>query len=373
MKLLKHSSNEARGMSAEVVENTMVLQEKSENGRKTKGSRLISLDALRGLSIVIMLLVNNFGPARLTPLQFQHAAWGEGIHLADLAFPWFLLCAGIAIPFSVASSKKKSVPWWKYELKVFRRILILLALGALLDCVGDKRLELFSIGVLQTIALAYAVGALLYDLAIHRRLLLAFFMLAAYWAAIKFIVVPGVGAGVFEESRNLILHLNSTYLGQAGLWNVTRLIPTSALVLIGTAIGDVMQQRGDGDRMRTLRWLAGAGAVLVIAGYLWSFSLPFNKPIWTPSYILLSAGTGTLVLAAFYAVIDIRGWKRWAMPLVVFGSNAILAYVAPILFKELVLVNLDIYVMGWLGVIPFTLFWWLVMWILYKKKLFLRA
>lgn len=349
----------------------MTELEKSKRGRSSV-DRLISLDAIRGLSILLMLLVNNFGPSWKTPTQFQHASWGEGIHLADLAFPWFLLCAGVAIPFSVAASKKKHTPWWQYEIKVVRRIFILLVLGGILDSIGDHRFEPFSIGVLQTIALAYAVGALLYDLAIHKRLIIAFAMLIAYWAAIKFIPIPGVGPGAFEENRNLILHLNRTYLGQAGLWNVTRLIPTSALVLIGTAVGDVLQ-RTNIDKRHTLRWLAIAGALLGIGGYIWSFSLPYNKPIWTPSYILLSAGTATLALAFFYATIDMWGWKRWAQPLVIFGSNAILAYVVPILFKELVLSNLHIYVMGWKGVIPYTLFWWLILWILYQKKLFLRA
>jgi predicted acyltransferase len=335
-------------------------------------SRLLSLDALRGLSIIIMLLVNNFGPSWLTPTQLRHAGW-TGIHLADMAFPWFLFCVGVAIPFSVESAGRKGVVSWRYDLRALRRVLILIALGALLDITGDyPKVTFFSVGVLQTIALSYAVGVLLHDLSSHRRLLVATLFLAGYWAAIKFLPVPGMGVGAFEEKRNFILHLNRTYLGQVGLWNLSRVVPTSALVLIATAIGDMMR-RSDWDRVRKATWLMISGALLVSSGFIWSLSLPFSKWAWTPSYVLLSAGTACLVLGVLDWMIDIAGWRRWASPLIVFGSNAILAYVLPVLSKPALYYGLHIRIEGWAGVLPFILFWWLVMWVLYKKRWFLKV
>jgi predicted acyltransferase len=283
-----------------------------------------------------------------------------------------LFCVGIAIPFSVASFRRKNQSIWKYDLRVFRRVLILLALGAILDSVGDHRLIFFSIGILQTIAIAYAISALLYDLPIYRRLIFAAAGLICYWAAIKYLPIPGAATGAFSENQNFIIHLNRTYLGQVGLWGLPRIIPTTALTLIGTAIGDLIRDPVLSGHSKT-KWLLISGSSLVIAGSLWALSVPFNKPIWTPSYILFSAGTGTLVLGFFYEILDLRGWCAWAFPLIVFGSNAILAYVLPILVKGLILIPLHLSINGWFRVGLFILFWWVVFWILYRKKFFLRV
>jgi len=318
-----------------------------------------------------MLLVNSLFSWSDAPTQLRHAGW-NGMHLADMAFPWFLLCVGVAVPLSAASAARRGVDNRVYALRIARRVLILLALGALLDTVGDGRLTLFSVGVLQTIALAYAVGVLLYGLRPNARLIVAAALLLAYWAAIRFIPAPGMEAGSFEGDRNLILHLNRNYLGQLGLWNVTRLIPTSALVLIGTAIGD-MVGRVDLDKLRKGIRLIKFGLAMVVLGYLWSLDLPFNKWMWTPAYILFSAGTGALALGIFDLVIDVAGFRAWAFPLIVFGSNAILAYVLPIISKSLILKPLHIFIHGWVGVIPFIVFWWLALWLLYRCKLFLRV
>lgn len=341
------------------------------NCRRQSRTRFIALDALRGLAIVLMLLVNNFGVADETPKPLRHAGWEGGVHLADLAFPWFLFCVGVALPFSFASFKRSNQPAWKYDLKVLKRTLILIAIGAVLDSSSDHQIELFSIGVLQTIAIAYMISAFLYELPAHRRLGMAGIFLVIYWAAIKFVPVPGVGAGAFSENQNFIIHLNRTYLGQVGLWNLPRLIPTTALVLIGTAIGDLVRKK-EVESLRKAGYLTVIGMVLMVGGYLWNINLPYNKPIWTPSYILLSAGTGAFLLGIFSMIIDTGGWQSWTYPLVVFGSNAILIYVLPIIVKALVLSPLGIYVGGWLRVVPFVLFWWLVSWALYREKIFVK-
>ncbi len=335
------------------------------------GARLLSLDAFRGAAIFVMLLVNNFGPSERTPVQLRHAAF-EGVHIADLAFPWFLLCVGVAIPFSSASFERKGLPWWRYDLRVIRRTVILLALGAMLESFGYRHLDLFTVGVLQMIAISYLVGALLYEVSLPRRMAVAFAMLVAYWAAIKFIPIPGVGAGVFRPDQNLILHLNREYLGYVSLWNLPQVVSTTALVLIGTGVGDMLIRK-DMDSRQKARLLVWIGVALVAVGLIWSQSLLINKRFWTPSYTLVSAGTGCLVLSAFSYLVDINVRHAWAFPFVVFGSNAILAYVGPILFKSLVLFPLDVSIHGWFRVLAFTMLWWLVLLALYRRKLFLRV
>lgn len=340
------------------------------SGERTPPTRLLSLDAFRGLSIVLMLLVNNFGSQ--APTQLRHHHWGEMIHLADLAFPWFLLCVGIAVPFSVASFRKKGLPEWQLDIRILRRTLLLILIGAVLDSTENRGFALFSIGVLQTIALAYMFAALLYDLPLYRRLAIAVAGLVAYWAAIKYLPIPGIGTGYFEEHKNFIFHLNRTYLGQVGLWNLPRIVPTTALAMIGTAIGDLIRWEKTCCLKKSLTLIA-SGVFLLISGVIWGHSLGFNKWIWTPSFILFSAGTGTMLLGLMHLLIDAQGRQRWAFPLVVFGSNAILAYVAPIIVKSVVLVPLGISVAGWFGVTLFILAWYAVLLMLHHRRVFLRV
>ena len=359
--------------------------------------RLLSLDAFRGLTIAMMLLVNNIAVNTATPLQLQHAAWAQAIHLADLVFPWFLFCVGVAIPFAAASFRRKALPSWRYDLKVLGRTAALLLLGVLLDSSVAKHLT-FSLGVLQIIALAYLIGALLYELPLFRRMLIAGVMLVGYWAAIKFIAFPG-GAGAFGETHNLIFFLNQTLLGgfkmgpfELSLWGLPSVVPTAALVLIGTAVGDLLRHRDMKVLTRCLSLLA-VSLALTGAGILWSYSLLLSKALWTPPYILVCAGTGTLLLGLFYLIMDVRGWKWWAFPLLVLGANAILAYIAPILVKVTVFqvwhvtagVSLEQWSMarlaaqygairgGWIYTLAYMLGWWVILWQLYRRKIFLRV
>jgi predicted acyltransferase len=357
--------------------------------------RLVSLDAFRGLTILGMLLVNNVALDRDTPAQLTHAPWNGGVRLADLVFPWFLLIVGVAIPYAAASEQRKGRPGWRHDLRLAGRAAALFALGCLLESSVARR-PVFALGVLQLIALAYFGGALLYDLPLRRRLSVAGGLLVAHWAAIRFLPVPGAGIGVFTEEQNWISHVNSVYLAPYGLRGLLSVVPTTALVLIGTAAGDLLRS----ERLAPLRRLAvlgGGGLVLVCLGRLWSLSVPFNKPLWTSSYILFAAGWGAVTLGALYAVADVRGWRWWAYPLVVFGSNSIVAYVAPILVKLHFLREWGWRTAGggfltvqdalqqacadrfghigggWVYTLGYILAWWLALFWLYRRRVFLRV
>ena len=357
--------------------------------------RLVSLDAFRGLTIVGMLLVNNTALDSGTPRHLTHAAWNAGVHFADLVFPWFLFIVGVALPYAAASFRKKGLPRRAYVGKVLGRCLTLFLLGCLLTS-SIARQPVLGLDVLQLIGLAYCAGALLYELPPLPRLGVAAALLIGHWAAIRFLPVPGMDPGTFTQEANAIAFLNSNYLQEWGLKGLVSVIPTTALVLIGSGIGDLLRREAL-TPVKRLAALAGAGLVLASVGWLWSLDLPFNKPVWTASYILFSAGLGALALAIFYGVLDVAGWRRSAFPLVVFGSNAIVAYVAPILVKIHVLQEWTLPTLegsrqtlqeallqaaveqfgrntgGWAYTAGYIVTWWLVLLVLYRKQWFLRV
>ncbi len=358
-----------------------------------KPLRLVSLDTFRGVTVFLMLLVNNIALDTATPDHLMHAPWNSGLRLADMVFPWFLFFVGVAIPFSASSFRSKELPAWRYDIKVFSRAATLVLLGCLINCAIEKKL-FFSLGVLQVIGLAYLVGALLYELSARRRILLGGLMLLGYGFLLRFVSAPDVPPGTFEENRNIILHLNQTYLSAFNLEGLLSAVPTAALVLFGSVIGDLV--RRNRDELANIGSILLTGLVALGIGAVWNGVLPYNKPVWTPSYILVAGGLGAIVLAVLYLFVDALGWKKWTYPFVVFGSNPILAYIGPIFIKLLVLqvwvINtskgyiplqqaaLDssvehwgritggwVYTFGYIGV------WWIVLFALHRKRIFLRV
>lgn len=359
------------------------------------GQRLASLDAFRGLAILGMLLVNNVALDTATPRPLTHAPWNGGVYFADLVYPWFLLIVGVAIPYSAAAYRARGLPLWRYDLKIIARAAILVLLGCLLDSSQLKH-PTFDLGVLQQIGLAYLVAAMLAELSTLRRVLIATAFLVGHWAAIRFLPIPGVGSGVFREDVNFIHYVNRLYLQPVSLRGLISVVPMSALVLIGTAVGDGLRREARAPLGKTAALLA-TGIALVGLGWLWNLDLPFNKSVWTASYILYTAGLGTVVLSGLYLLIDATGWRFLGFPLIVFGANAIMAYVAPILVKLDILqewkwrladgslVTLQDALLhscfihagripgGWLYTVAYILFWWLVLLYMYVKRAFWRV
>jgi predicted acyltransferase len=345
-----------------------------------------------------MLLVNNIALSWHTPAEFQHAAWDGGIHFADVVFPWFLLMVGIAIPYAWTSHRRKGWGRGHYLGRALARAAGLFALGCLIDSSIGKRF-IFDLDVLQLIGLAYLVGAAIaMALPTQLRLLVAAIFLLAHWAVIRLVHVPGMVTGTFEPTHNVIAYVNLHFLGRFHLAGLISVVPASALVLIGTALGDVLRRERLAPQKR-LQILVVSGVILTALGWLWSLTLPFNKPVWTGSYIVFNAGLGALVLAVMFALLDVpRGgklpWRGWALPFLVFGSNAIVAYVVPILVKLWILQVADwpgthIHVQpqmlhllvhrwgviggGWAYTLGYIGFWWLVLLVLYRCRIFLRV
>ncbi len=377
----------------------MVIQAKASEvpTPKTASIRLLALDGLRGLTVILMLLVNNVALDAATPDQLTHAPFG-GVNLADLVFPWFLFCMGAAIPYSAASFARQGLPTGARVWRIFTRSAWLFGFGLFLTS-ALAHAPVFALGVLQLIALAYFVAALIYLTSSRPAYLLgiAALLLVGYWAAIRLVPLPGVGPGIFEEDRNLLLHINHTYLEPLGLRGLLSVIPTAALALLGAVVAQILQRASSRPQpprllQNPLVQLLGLGGLLSVVGYVWSLDLPFSKTFWTSPYILLSAGLATLLIGVFYVIFDLKGWRGLALPFTVPGSNALLAYLAPILFKIWILQGWNIGKLslqqiwlnwhvrlsgpvlgGWAYTLLYIALWWVVLWWFGRKRWFLRV
>ena len=372
------------------LQEPQTMPAKVETAVKTSNSRLLALDAFRGLTVFLMLLVNNVALDKFTPDQLLHAPWGGGLTLADMVFPWFLFATGTSIPLAFTSSQKRNSSILAWIWKVIKRSFWLFALGCLMVS-SLNHAPTFSLGVLQLIALAFLIGALCYPLPVIARGLLVVVLLGGYWASIRYGSLPGFTAGIFEESNNFIHALNRLHLESLGLRGLTSAIPTAALVIISSFIGDMFKQSLSPIRKGITLMLIGLG--LVLLGSLWSLDLEFNKAVWTPSYILFSSGTAAFVIGGLTVLLDGLGTRALAFPFAVFGSNALLAYIAPILLKAFILQdwqlsrNLSIQQVmlnaftdpygtifgGWLYTIFYIVVCWLGLLWLYQKKWFFRV
>ncbi|RYG38932.1 DUF5009 domain-containing protein [bacterium] len=298
-----------------------------------KPARLASLDAFRGLTVLLMLLVNNVALGEKTPTQLMHAHWNAGATLTDLVFPWFLLCVGTAIPFSRRSAEKRG----EGSLTILRRIVArsasMFALGVFLTSALAQK-PIFSLGVLQLIALAYLVAAPFGGLSALWRGGTGLLMLAAYGLFLHFVPEPATGSVDLLETSNVVRHVNQTYLAPWGLAGLLSTIPTAALVLIGSVAGEWLAAK-----IPPVQRLArmGSGVALWLVGLLWHAWLPMNKALWTPSYILFSAGLGMLVLGAFYLVVDVAKQRWVAYPFQIAGANPLVGYALPVALKALIL------------------------------------
>ncbi|WP_407569195.1 DUF5009 domain-containing protein [Deinococcus altitudinis] len=308
---------------------------------RARSVRLSSLDAWRGLTILLMLLVNNVTLGALTPQQLQHAPWSGGITLTDLVFPWFLFCAGAALPFSLAASHKAGLSGWPLVWKLVVRTVLLYLVGCVLSSAETGQLSL-GLGVLQLIALGSFLGGVVSLLAVRWRITVAVVLLAGYELFLK----RGAG-GTFTESVNAAKAVNDAFLSPLGLRGLLSVIPATALVLLGSVVAQPLK-----DRLPRAPWLLlGGGAGMTVVGWALAHHLEFNKAVWTPSYVLYTAGLATLGMLAFYLLADsAAGWSGWGRrlltPFTIPGRNSLFAYVAPILIKLWILSSWNV---NWAG------------------------
>jgi predicted acyltransferase len=318
-----------------------------ESGLAPAG-RLMALDVFRGATIAAMILVNNpgDGPAAYRPLQ--HSEW-NGWTPTDLVFPFFLFIVGVAMAFSFRSRRERGASRQRMMAHVVWRSLILFGLGMFLNGFPNHyQLASWRVyGVLQRIAVCYLMSSALALWTRRRGQVLAVLAcLAGYWIVMRYIPVPGFGVPgrdipLLDPDRNLAAWLDRKLLF-GHLWEITRdpegvlsTIPAVATCLLGLLTGEWLAS--DRSLRTKMAGMAGAGLLCVMAGELLSLRLPINKKLWTSSYVVFTAGLALLSLALCYWVLDIRQWRRCSQPFVVFGKNAIAAYV----LSEMLAAGLD--------------------------------
>ena len=324
-----------------------MAEETGQARAKPAPDRVGSVDALRGFDMFWIIGGNGLVLGLLTLLlgsvpesvryHFRHVDW-EGFSAWDLIMPLFLFIVGVAMPFSVQKRLESGQPLGRVYWKVARRAVILFILGmAAQGNLLDFKLETLHLycNTLQAIAAGYLVASIaLIHLRVAGQAALAAALLVVFWLLMAFVPAPGHGAGVLEPGANLALWVDDAVLGRFGdgtpyTWVLSSL-GFAASVLLGVLAGHLLKSgRGKGAK---LLWLVAAGLGCLAAGWGWGLFFPIIKHLWTSSMVLWAAGWSFLLLALFYLVIDVLGFRAWALPFKVIGTNAIVAYMVPHVF-----------------------------------------
>jgi predicted acyltransferase len=363
----------------------------------TPKGRIVSIDALRGFDMlwitggdaVLLALCNLIGGrfAETMQTQFEHCSW-NGFRFYDLIFPLFLFIVGVSMVFSLYKRKERGEDKKKLLLHVMQRTVTLIILGFIYN--GILRLDFSDFryaGVLQRIALCYFfTSIIILNTSIRGQAITAGAILILYWAAMMLIPVPGFGAGVLTPEGNLSAWLDQKLLpGSFCCYNfgdnegLLSTFPAIATCLLGVFAGHWLRSNQP-DNKKVLG-LVGGGVACLILGQLWGLVFPINKLIWTSSYVLYAGGWSMLLLALFYFIIDVKGYKSWAFFFVVIGLNPITIYIVQSQFDFAVIAN--IFVRGFIdhmGIIK-PLFWascllavrWLFLYFLHRQKIYLKA
>lgn len=348
-----------------------------------------------------MILVNTPGSWGFIYAPLRHAAW-HGCTPTDLVFPFFLFIVGMSVFFSF---KKYDTTLTKSAaLKIIKRTIIIFLIGLALNLYPYFNFEKVRImGVLQRIALAYGVGAML-CLALNRRRLLIVLttILLGYWALLYF----GAASDPYSLEENIARRFDLFLFGENHIYKgfgipfdpegVLSSLPAVGTVIIGYLIGQVVDI--ETSLKLKIKKLLIYGVVMVILGWTWSLVFPLNKPLWTSSYVLYTAGLGTLFLALLIFIIDDRQYKTWAKPFVHFGSNPLFIFVFSGIYVKTISYLIKIPVSGssnpislynylyskvfaplfgnmngsLMFAVSHIIVFWLICYLLYRKKIFIK-
>jgi predicted acyltransferase len=307
-----------------------------------KPDRLLSLDAFRGLTMLLMVLVNNAGSGAIYH-QLRHSEW-NGWTITDAVFPSFLWIVGVAITLSLGNRLRNGVPRSSLFGQVARRALIIYVLGLIVYMApafdpSTQRL----LGVLQRIAICYLVASVIYlTTGIRGQLIWILGLLASYWMMMTLIPVPGYGAGNLSVEGNFAHYIDRIVLGHHNYastktWDpegIISTLPAIATVLFGIMAGHVLRlKRALSERVV---WLFLAGNCLITAALICEIWMPINKKLWTSPFALFMAGLDFVIFAGFLWLVDGCGYRRWVRPFVIMGMNAIAVYMVAELFDELI-------------------------------------
>lgn len=298
--------------------------------QNTASNRLISLDVFRGLTIVLMIIVNS--PGNQSPYSWlAHSLW-DGCTLADWVFPFFLVILGVSTVLALSGLQSKGIAKPRLVNKVVRRSAYIFLMGLLLNAFPNH-FDIFTIrilGVLQRIGICYLVVSLLYlTTTIRMQCVLMLMILVGY--GLLMLVVPAM-----HLNGEMIAYVDQLLLGQQHLYTpsfepegVISTIPAIASALMGNLVGALLiSSRTKSEKI--LRLLL-SGIFLLITGWMFSAYIPLNKSLWSSTYVIWTAGLAILVYTFLYSLIEILGFKKWAIPFEIYGRHALLVYMLHVL------------------------------------------
>ncbi|MDT7689481.1 MAG: hypothetical protein QOE46_2240 [Acidobacteriota bacterium] len=373
--------------------------------RAPGATRMLSLDAFRGMTVAGMILVNNPGTWSAIYSPLEHAAW-HGWTPTDLVFPFFLFIVGVSITLALSRRAEAGGSKRDLYLKIVRRSAIIFALGLFLAGFPFFNLSTIRItGVLNRIAVCYLFAALIFLKTNWRRqAVVVAVLLVAYWAILSFVPAPGFAVGDLSKQGGIASYVDRVLLGNH-IWKggdkiydpegLLSTIGALATTLIGVLTGHLLRSRRSPLEKVTAMFVAGVAGV--VAGWAWNYWLPVNKALWTSSYVLLTAGMALELLACCYWLIDLKGYKRWSVPFVVFGSNALAVFfltgicarllgiiklasadgkqvaLQSIIFKNLFASWASPVNASLAFAVCFVLVWLGLMWLLYRRGIFIKV
>jgi len=399
-----------------------------------KRERLVSLDVFRGITIAGMLLVNNPGTWSAIYPPLEHAPW-NGWTPTDVIFPFFLFIVGITTHISITARRERGGDDAALVKQILRRGGLIFLLGflmslfpffqwgtidgmanpSILDRIIVRWEHVRILGVLQRIGLVYiAAGLLSLRTTLKQQVVIVAALLYGYWFAMTLIPVSGVLNGVpginigavllNTPSETLAAHLDRAILGLNHIWSGSVTYdpegPFSTIPAIGTAMLGIFAGRWILQRRPLIERIAGLfaiGSLAMVAGLIWNWVFPINKNLWTSSYVVFTAGMACVALATIMWIVDLQNMRRWTKPLVIYGMNPIVAFVGSgvlarcvyTLWKvdyngkptpvETVIYN-DVFA-PWLEprnaslamAIVTVLFWFAVLAVMYRRKIFLKV
>jgi len=372
-----------------------------EYDSKPPVKRLYSLDALRGFDMFWIMGGETIfvGLAAVTgwPLfkwcaeQLEHVQW-HGFHFYDMIFPLFLFIAGISFPFSMAKRTASGEDRTKIYKHIIFRGLILVLLGILYNNgVRFKLGELRYGSVLGRIGLAWMFAALIFiNTKLTGRIVWFWILLIGYWLLLTLVPAPdGNGADVFSQDGNFasfvdrILLPGKLYRGNHDPEGILSTVPAISTALLGMFTGEFLLSRFLNDKLvRKALVIAGAGVIFIIIGKIWNNFFPINKNLWTSSFVCYVGGLSLILFSVFYLIIDVWNLRKWAFFFVVIGMNPITIYLANriINFRPAV----KFFFGGFTEILPetwtqlingigLTAVGWVFLYILYKRKIFLKV
>ena len=349
--------------------------------------------------------MNNPGTWGAIYSPLAHAEW-HGITPTDYIFPFFLFIVGVAIPLALGKRVAEVVTRDVY-LKILRRASIIFLLGLFLAAFPFFDFANLRIpGVLQRIAVCYLIASLIF---LHtnwkQQTIIAAILLLFYWLLMSIVPVPGCEiTTINDKACNLAAYVDRAIFGANHIWKSAKVfdpegilstIPAIATTLSGVLTGTWLStKKSDLEKVGGLFFF---GVVLVALGWCWNFFFPFNKALWTSSYVVYTSGLALCFLGFCCWLVDIKEYKKWSKPFVIFGVNALALFVFSGLFARILGVikfqgaeGKTISLQKWIFdsiflpfaapinaslayAVCFILFWLFLMWLLYRKRIFIKV